>query len=264
MTEANTKAVETKVTEAPAVETKQAEPDLSAAGLLASDPQLEVLKTNKLTEKFGVKASAAAVDQAKAALAAKTHKVTVVKTKTEALELLISLADNKKTYGQGASTTLIELGWIAWLKDHPQAFSHNYKADSAEAFAKGDWATAGVANKLGLSADLFFTSADAITQDGDIIACDQTGTRTGGFAHTANELIVVVGANKIVPDLATARQKLEEWNLPLESARSRIAYKAMGIKASKISTVVEIRSANPFGAPGRIHVIIVQDEVLGF
>jgi len=265
MTEqANTKAVETKVTEAPAAEKKQAEPDLSAAGLLASDPQLEVLKTSKLTEKFGVKASAAAVDQAKAALTAKTHKVTVVKTKTEALELLISLADAKKTYGQGGSTTLVELGWIAWLKDHPEAFGHNYKADSAEAFAKGDWGAAGVANKLGLSADVFFTSADAITQEGDIIACDQTGTRTGAFAHTAGSLIVVVGSNKIVPDLATARQRQEEYSLPLESARARIAYAAMGIKASKIATVVEIRSGNPFGAPGRIHVIIVQDEVLGF
>jgi len=38
----------------------------------------------------------------------------------------------------------------------------------------------------------------------------------------------------------------------------------MGIKASSINNVAEIRSGNPFGAPGRVHVVIVQDEVLGF
>jgi len=260
--EANTKPAETKAAES--YENKKSEPDLSAAGLLASDPQLEGLKTSKLTEKFGVKASAAAVERVKAALTAKQHKVSVVKTKNEALDLLISLADNKKTYGQGGSTTLIELGWISWLKDHPDAFGHNYKADTAVAMAKSDWGAAGVANKLGLSADLFFTSADAVTQEGDIIASDQTGTRTGGFQHTAGQLIVVIGSNKIVPDLPTARERLEQWCLPIESARCRIAYAFMGVKASKIANYVEIRSGNPFGAPNRVHVVIVQDEVLGF
>jgi len=262
MSEAN-QAAEAKA-DVQAEAKKDSEPVLSVAGLLASDPQLEGVKTNKLADKFGVKASASAVDKAAAALTAKTHKVTVVQDKAAALALLISLADSKKTYSGGGSTTLIEVGWIDWVKNHPEAFGHNFKAVAATAMAKGDWGTAGVAYKAGLSADLFFTSADAITEDGVIFAVDQTGTRTGGFAHTAGNLIVVVGANKIVPDDATARQRIEEWCLPLESARSRIAFAALGVKASKISNVVELRSGNPFGAPQRIHVIIVKDEVLGF
>jgi len=262
MTEAN-KAAEAKA-DAQVEAKKDSAPDLSAVGLLASDPQLEGLKTNKLTEKFGVKASPPAIEKAAAALTAKTHKVTIVQDKAAALALLVSLADSKKTYSQGGSTTLIEVGWIEWVKDHPEAFGHNFKADAAAAMGKGDWGTAGVANKLGLSADIFFTSADAITEDGNIFAVDQTGTRTGAFAHTAGSLIVVVGANKIVSDDATARRRIEEWCLPLESARSRIAFAFLGIKASKIANVVEVRSGNPFGAPQRIHVIIVKDEVLGF
>jgi len=196
-------------------------------------------------------------------LKSKLHKATVVKNKAAALELLVSLADSKKTYGQGASTTLIEIGWQSYLKEHPEAFARNYKGEAAAAIGKGDWATAGGLNKLGLNADLFFSSADAVSQDGDILVTDQTGTRTGGFAHTAGEVIVVVGTNKLVPDLASGRQRIEEWSLPLESARARIAYAAMGVKASKIATQVEIRGGNPFGAPGRIHVIIVE-EILGF
>jgi len=228
---------------------------------LASDAQLE--GTKKLLEKYGVKASNDAIEKTVTSLKAKLHKATVVKNRTAALEFLVSLADSKKTYGQGASTTLIEIGWQTYLKEHPEAFARNFKGESAAALGKGDWGAAGVANKLGLNADLFLSSADAVSQDGDILVTDQTGTRTGAFCHTAGEVIVVVGSNKIVPDLAAGRQRIEEWSLPLESARARIAYASMGIKASKIGCQVEIRSGNPFGAPGRIHVVIVED-VLGF
>jgi len=223
-----------------------------------------VLKTSKLTEKFGGKASAEAVERAKAALTEKSHKVTVVQTRAQALDLLISLADNKKSYSQAGSTTLIEVGWIEWLKNHPDAFGRNFKAEAVAAQTSGDWATAGAANKAGLSADVFYSSADAVTETGEIIAVDLSGTRTGAFLHTAGQLVVVIGSNKIVPDLPTARQRVQEWNLPIESARVRIAYKAMGLTASKICNVAEVRNANPFGAPGRFHVVIVQDEVLGF
>jgi len=260
MTEANTKATETKAAETVAAEVKK-EPDLSAAGLLASDPQLE--GTKKLQEKYASKASHDAIEKTVAALKAKLHKATVVKTKAAALEFLVSLADSKKTYGQGASTTLIELGWQNYLKDHPEAFARNFKGEAAAALGKGDWATAGGLNKLGLNADLFFSSADAVSQNGDILVVDATGTRTGGFAHTAGEVIVVVGSNKLVPDLASGRQRIEEWSLQLESARARIAYAAMGVKGSQIGSAVEIRHGNPYAAPGRIHVVIVE-EVLGF
>ena len=41
------------------------------------------------------------------------------------------------------------------------------------------------------------------------------------------------------------------------------AYAAMGVKASTINNVVEIRGANPWGAPGRFHIILVK-ESLGY
>lgn len=48
-------------------------------------------------------------------------------------------------------------------------------------------------------------------------------------------VIVVVGANKIVPTYADAVKRTEEYCLPLESARVRVAYAAMGVKASSIN-----------------------------
>jgi len=187
-----------------------------------------------------------------------------VKTKIEALKVLIGLCDNKKSYGQAASTTLQELGWITWLKEHPDAWGRNFKNESVEAIAKQDFAGSAEANRLGLSADVFFTSCDAVTQDGEIVAADQTGTRTGAFQHCASQLVVIVGSNKIVPNLTTAVERVQEWCLPLESARARVAYKALGIQASKIANMVTLKGGNPFGEKGRVHVIIMQDEVMGF
>lgn len=71
---------------------------------------------------------------------------------------------------------------------------------------------------------------------------------------------MVVGANKVVKDIEAARKRQQEYCLALESARVRVAY---GIPASSINNTIEINGANPFAAPGRFIVVIVE-ESLGF
>jgi NADH dehydrogenase FAD-containing subunit len=239
-------------------------PDMSASGLLEHDAELAGVKRNKLPEKFGKKAEKEAIETTKAALTAKAFKVTLVKSKIEALRVLIGLCDANKSYGQSASTTLQEIGWMTYLKEHPNVWGRNFKADAVAAIQKQDFAGSAEANRLGLSADVFVTSCAALTEAGEIVAADETGTRTGAFAHTAGNLVVVVSGNKIVPDMATAMERVRDWCLPLESARVRVAYKAVGIQASKITNLVTLRGANPFGTPQRVHVILISDEVLGF
>jgi len=113
------------------------------------------------------------------------------------------------------------------------------------------------------STDYYLSSVSAITVTGEFIVCDLSGTRVGSFTQAASNVILVIGANKIVKDLAAARERQSNYCLPLESGRVRIAYAAMGVKASQISNSLEISSGNPFGAPGRFHVILV-NESLGY
>ena len=119
-----------------------------------------------------------------------------------------------------------------------------------------------------LCADYFVSSVSAVTLAGELLVCDLTGTRTGAFASTAKHLVLVVGAQKIVKDLAEARARQDEFCLAVcmcmyvcvsinlfvnqltietqvESARVRVAYK---LPASKINNVVELRGANPVRA----------------
>lgn len=76
----------------------------------------------------------------------------------------------------------------------------------------------------------------------------------------ADNVILLVGANKIVADEAAGLDRLHTFCHAVESARSRIVYKVAG---SYVNNVVVVRGANPWGAPGRIHVVIVK-ESLGF
>lgn len=110
------------------------------------------------------------------------------------------------------------------------------------------------------AADIFVSSVCAITEQGDITAVDLTGSRVGAFTYGANKLVLVAGAQKIVADLAEARKRETDYCLPLESARVRVAY---GVPASKINNSVVLSGSNPWGAPGRVQVILVK-EVLGF
>jgi len=236
--------------------------DLSAAGLFASDPELKA--HGDAYKRYSAVAPMSDVKTTAAALETLGHKATICNTNAEALDAIVKLAKAEGgVYGQGGSTTLAEVGWIKWLKDNPSTFQRNTKSEALEATGKSDWAGAAKANKDGLSADLFFTSVCAVTHKGEILACDLTGTRVGALPHAAKKVVIVIGANKIVPTMVDAERRMTNYCLPWESARCRIVFAAAGLKASSINNTCLITATNPFAPPNRIHVVIV-NQSLGF
>lgn len=184
------------------------------------------------------------------------HKwvVDVADTKAAALELVAKAIPNGASVGQAGSTSLHELGWSDFCKAHPDKWNNLH----AKKLAESDPAKQAAINELG--ADYFVSSVSAVTEDGELLACDLTGSRVGAFPSTAGHLVIVVGAQKLVKNLAEAHQRQNEFCLPVESARVRVVYK---VPASRINNLVELRGANPWGAPGRVHLIICK-EAIGF
>ena len=78
--------------------------------------------------------------------------------------------------------------------------------------------------KLGVAPDWFVNSAHAVTEDGTIVIASNTGSQLAPLAFGASEVIFAIGSQKLVPDLETAFQRLEEHILPLESARMQGLY----------------------------------------
>lgn len=65
--------------------------------------------------------------------------------------------------------------------------------------------------------DLFFTSANALSETGEIVNVDGIGNRTGAMGFGPGRVVVVAGYNKIAPDLSAALTRLREVAGPMRA-----------------------------------------------
>jgi hypothetical protein len=106
---------------------------------------------------------------------------------------------------------------------------------------------------IGGQPDYSLGSVHAVTRDGTLVIASASGSQLASYAWGAANVIFVVGAQKLVPDLDAARERIVEHSLKLEDAR---AYAAYG-QNSHIGKVLEIHQEDP----GRIHVVLVRQSV---
>lgn len=126
--------------------------------------------------------------------------------------------------------------------------------------AETDYAKQGELRRtIGATVDYYLTSVAAVSEDGLLVHGDLSGSKVGGVAFGAGNVIVLAGSNKIVKDEKEAHKRTHEFAWAAESARARDAY---GVPASAVVNYEVIRKANPFN-PNRIQVVLVKD-VLGF
>jgi len=109
---------------------------------------------------------------------------------------------------------------------------------------------------LAASPDYVVGSAHAVTEEGSLLVASASGSQLGPIVSGGGQVILVVGGQKIVPDVATAMRRIYTYCLPLEDHRAREAY---GVGSGVNNVLIVNRSI----APGRITVILVR-EPLGF
>ena len=102
-------------------------------------------------------------------------------------------------------------------------------------------------------ADYALGSVHAVTREGTLVIASASGSQLAAYAWGAANIIFVVGAQKLVPDLETAHERIVEHSLQLEDAR---AYAAYG-QNSRIGKILEIHQEDP----GRIHVVLIRQSV---
>ncbi|KAF9431364.1 hypothetical protein BGZ76_000411 [Entomortierella beljakovae] len=219
--------------------------------LVKADAQLATLAGNH----YSKPASAERVTKAKDALEANGFKVHLVDSRGEAFETLKNLIPTGASVNNAHSTTLEEIGFITYLKGET-----SWNNVHAQILAEKDMAKQSELRRtVGTTVDYYLTSMSAVTEDGMMAHADLSGSKVGGVAFAAKNVIVIVGTNKIVKDEVEALVRTNEFALQVESARSRDAY---GVPGSAVVNYDVIRKANPFN-PDRIQVILVNDA-LGF
>jgi hypothetical protein len=71
----------------------------------------------------------------------------------------------------------------------------------------------------GMSSDVMITSSNAVTLDGKLVNLDGMGNRVAAMTFGPKKVILVVGMNKVSPDLDSAIARVKHYAAPINSIR---------------------------------------------
>lgn len=70
-----------------------------------------------------------------------------------------------------------------------------------------------------LLVDLFFTGTNAVTEDGRLVNLDMIGNRVAAITFGPRHVVLLVGRNKVVPDLQAAMERIKNYAAPTNAMR---------------------------------------------
>jgi hypothetical protein len=156
------------------------------------------------------------VERVAAVLRSHNIEAIVVDTADRARETVLGIVSDGAEVHSGKSRTLEEVGLYRELMD-----SGRYDAIRPKVFGM-DRATQGrEIRKLSAGPDIMLGSVAAVTEGGALVAASATGSQLGAYASGAGRLILVVGSQKIVPDLDAALRRVREVVFPWENEQVR-------------------------------------------
>ena len=214
-------------------------------------PEIDVEAMGTSTDPFGDRASDDTIERTAEALRAKGYAVHVVDNGDQAREVVLSLLPEGAEVGQGASTTLEVIGVTHELEE-----SGRYDAVRKHTRSMDRSTPEGLRamRKLGVGPDWYVNSAHALTEDGTFVIASNTGSQLAPLAFGAGEVIWVIGSQKLVPDLETAMQRLEQHTLPLENERMQGLY-------GTDSEIKKLLIIHKEFRPERFTVVLVKEPV---
>src|SRR6266508_5209119 len=204
-----------------------------------------------LSRRFAAPAEEARVTRTAAALEA--HGITVLRApnSAEAKRIVLELIPAGSQVHQGASQSLEDSG----IADEIER-SGRYEPLRPRVFSMDRATQADEIRRLTASPDVMLGSVHAVTETGSLVAASVSGSQLGPYVSGSGKVILLVGTQKIVPDLADALRRIYEYVFPLEDARAQAAY---GVH----SGVNKVLNVNREWIPDRITVVLC-NERLGF
>src|ERR1700693_3797549 len=198
---------------------------------------------------FTAPASEADVDKLAANLQARNFDVVIVQTGAEAKAEVLKRIPNGARIHSGKSKTLEDIGLFDTLME-----SDEYDFVRKQTLKLDRITQRREMVKLGATPDLIINSVPAVTEAGQLVVVSASGSQIGAISAGAETLILVVGSQKIVPDLDAAFQRIQDHVFPYEDAR---LMEMLGIHTLWARTLILEREFTP----GRSTVILVRNPV---
>ena len=137
-------------------------------------------------------------------------KCYIAQTKEDVIPIVKELIKSGDTIALGGSMTLKETGVMELLTNGDYNYIDRSKFSSDE--IKKCFRDA-------FSADVYFSSSNAITQNGDLYNVDGNSNRVAAITFGPDSVVIVAGYNKIVPDLNAAVARVKEVCAPANVER---------------------------------------------
>ncbi|MGA2517137.1 MAG: lactate utilization protein [Thermodesulfobacteriota bacterium] len=194
-------------------------------------------------------------------LVAHDFKAIYVKTKEEAVQEIRKQITPKQRIGVGGSLTLRELGILEKLEAEGYTIYNHWKPGlSRERMLE--------IRKSQMTSDLFLSSVNAVTLNGELVNIDGIGNRVNSTVFGPGKVILVAGHNKIVDDVQEGIKRIKNVAAPLNARRLNI-----DVPCAKLGKCVDCNSPNRICRVIVIHerkpsltdiFIILVGEELGF
>ena len=163
---------------------------------------------------FATPVPAQRLDRAATALRAHGFTVEILDDAASARSRVSDLIPDGASVFTAASETLRRSGIDADINA-----SGRYQAVKPRVLAMDRVTRADDIRRLTAIPDVVVSSVAALTETGSLVVASASGSQLPAYAGGAAHAIWIVGAQKVVPDLNTALRRVEDYALPLESAR---------------------------------------------
>ena len=177
--------------------------------------------------------------------------------KDEALRIALDLIDEGSTVTMGGGESVHAIGLPASLKQGPYEF-----------IDRDDYEDKRAAMLAAYDADVFLSSANAITEDGVLVNIDGNANRVSAIAQGPKKVLFVVGMNKVCDDVDGAIKRARNVAAPINVQRF-----GLNTPCAKTGSCANCKSPDTICCQflvtrysrhaDRIHVILVNDS-LGF
>lgn len=158
-------------------------------------------------------------------------------TSAEACELVRSLMPSGCTVSHGGSETLKQVGIIDMLNKGDYNYLDRSKCESREEIE--------ALYRKCFSADVYLTSSNAVTENGELYNVDGNSNRIACIAYGPESVIVVVGVNKIVGNINEAFERVKKVCAPLNAKRLNVE-----TFCGKKDSCVSLSQDNPYVCDG--------------
>ncbi|MCR4619022.1 MAG: lactate utilization protein [Lachnospiraceae bacterium] len=177
--------------------------------------------------------------------------------KDEALKKALELIPEGSSVTMGGAMSAHEIGLVDALQKGNYNFIDRDKYEDKRA-----------AMLAAYDADVFLSSANAMTDDGILVNIDGNSNRVSAIAQGPKKVVFIVGMNKVCDDIDGAMKRARNVAAPTNAQRF-----GLSTPCAKLGTCMNCKSPDTICCQflitrysrheGRIHVILVNDN-LGF